>query len=96
MEFQSRSAETQPSVSKGWGKPSLYSARRIGVGLAQSTVRELYGALLHHGADEAWLITTAGFQRSATSFAANKRLRLLTIRQVLEGNELWETPACGR
>ena len=78
------------------GKTIIVQCKAHRSRLSSVTVQELYGALLHHGADEAWLITTAGFQRSATSFAANKRLRLLTVRQVLEGNELWETPACGR
>lgn len=50
-------------------------------------VRDLYGTLTHKKADEAWLITTSGFYSGAASFASGKPIRLLTIRQILAGNE---------
>ena len=46
-------------------------------------VRDLYGALLHHNADEAWLVTTRGFSGGATEFAQGKPIRLLTIADLI-------------
>ena len=53
---------------EGMGKTNIVQCKAHRSRLSSATVRELYGALLHHGADEAWLITTAGFQRGTTSF----------------------------
>ena len=55
--------------------------------ISPSVVRDLFGALMHHGADEAWLVTTSGFHRGARSFADGKPIRLLTIRDILDGKE---------
>jgi hypothetical protein len=46
-------------------------------------VRELYGTLIHEGADEAWLITTSGFSSGARSFAYGKPIKLLEIEELL-------------
>jgi hypothetical protein len=54
--------------------------------ISPGVVRDLYGSLLHHRADEAWLISISGFKHSARSFAQGKPIRLMTIRQVLEGD----------
>jgi hypothetical protein len=56
--------------------------------VSPAAVRDLYGTLQHHGADEAWLVTATGFTPGAKRFAVGKRLRLLTIRQILEAKEL--------
>jgi HJR/Mrr/RecB family endonuclease len=52
-------------------------------------VRDLYGTLMHHqvhhGAHEAWLVTTApSFTEGATAFADGKPIRLLRIRDLLQ------------
>lgn len=52
--------------------------------VSPGAVRDLYGTLLHSGADEAWLVTTVGFNPGAEAFAAQKPIRLLTIATVLE------------
>jgi len=46
-------------------------------------VRDIYGALLHHAADEAWLVSLEGFSKAAIHFAANKPIRLLPITTFL-------------
>lgn len=51
--------------------------------ISPSIVRDLYGTLMHHGADEAWLISTAGFLGGAKAFAKGKPIRLLTITDIL-------------
>jgi hypothetical protein len=50
------------------------------------TVRELYGTLVHNGADEAWLVATYGSDSGAHQFAQGKPIRLLTISDILWAN----------
>jgi restriction system protein len=52
--------------------------------VSPGAVRDLYGTLLHSGADEAWLVTTVGFNSAAEEFAMQKPIRLLTIARILE------------
>lgn len=56
--------------------------------ISPGMVRDLYGALLHHHADEAWLVATSGFHRGAKEFAKGKPIRLVTIRDLLERKDL--------
>ncbi len=46
-------------------------------------VRDLYGALMHHEANEAWLVSLEGFSDAAVSFAGGKAIRLLPISAFL-------------
>lgn len=46
-------------------------------------VRELYGTLVHNGANEAWLVSTYGFHKGSYEFVRGKPIRLLTIRDIL-------------
>ena len=46
-------------------------------------VRELYGALIHQGAQEGWLVTTHGFTHGARDFARGKPIKLHTIQGIL-------------
>lgn len=46
-------------------------------------VRDLYGALMHHHANEAWLVSLEGFSDAAVSFAGGKAIRLLPISALL-------------
>src|SRR5881396_720928 len=52
-------------------------AHRNPVGPA--AIRDLYGAMTHHGHPEAWILSTAGFTRGAKAFAAGKPIKLLTV-----------------
>jgi restriction system protein len=44
-----------------------------------AAVRELYGTLLHEGAQEGWLVALAGFSGTAKQFAEGKPLRLIDV-----------------
>jgi hypothetical protein len=54
-------------------------ARPVGPG----AVRDLYGAMMHKRAEEAWLVSTMGFSQAAKKFAAGKPLRLIRIEEIL-------------
>ncbi len=65
------------------GKTVAIQCKAHAACIGPGPVRELYGSLIHIGADEAWLVTTSDFSLSAREFARNKPLRLLTIREIL-------------
>ena len=46
-------------------------------------VRDLYGALTHNKAREAWIISVSRFTKGSWEFAANKPIRLITIEDIL-------------
>lgn len=52
--------------------------------ISAGSVRDLCGASMHWKADEAWLVSTHGFSRQARTFASGKRIRLITISELLE------------
>lgn len=49
-------------------------------------VRDLYGAMIAGKVQEAWLVTTNGFSRTARDFAKGKRIRLLKVREILKAD----------
>jgi hypothetical protein len=55
--------------------------------IGPAAIRDLFGCLQHHDAIEGWLVGIEGFSQAAQSFARGKPIKLLTIRQVLEGLE---------
>ena len=55
--------------------------------ISPGVVRDLYGTMIHHQADEAWLVSTRGFFTGSRAFAEGKPIRLLTIEDILEGAE---------
>jgi HJR/Mrr/RecB family endonuclease len=58
--------------------------------VGQPVVRELYGAMIHHRADEAYLITTGTISMPAQRWAANKPIQLVDGMQLLEWIETFE------
>jgi restriction system protein len=52
--------------------------------ISPSVVRDLYGTLMHHRADEAWLVSTGGFFKGSRAFAEGKPIRLLTIKDLVK------------
>jgi len=54
-------------------------ARPVGPG----AVRDLYGAMMHKHATEAWLVSTMGFSQGAKSFSVGKPLKLFRIDDIL-------------
>jgi len=67
------------------GKKILVQCKAHKNPIGPGTIRELYGTLIHNRADEAWLVTTSGFHRGAKDFAQGKKIRLLTMHQILRG-----------
>jgi len=61
--------------------------------ISPGAIRDLYGSLLHHRADEAWLVAMSGFNRGAKSFASGKPIRLLTIRDIIEETDSPNVPS---
>jgi Restriction endonuclease len=47
-------------------------------------VRDLYGTMVHRNAQEAWLVATSGFSRSAQDFARGKGIRLVRVQELLK------------
>ena len=55
-------------------------AGKIGPG----PVRDLFGSLLHHEAEEGWLVSLEGYSVAAREFARGKKIKLFTINDFLE------------
>jgi HJR/Mrr/RecB family endonuclease len=51
--------------------------------VSPSVVRDLYGTMIHHNVDEAWLVATCGFNKGSNEFAQGKPIKLFTISQLL-------------
>ncbi|MBY4597116.1 restriction endonuclease [bacterium BD-1] len=47
-----------------------------------ATVREMWGLLQHHGADEVWIVCIGNFTPDAARFAQGKPIRLISGRQL--------------
>lgn len=45
--------------------------------VSPGAVCDLYGALLHHGANEAWLVTTSGFRQEGKSIRLREAKKAL-------------------
>jgi hypothetical protein len=54
----------------------LVQCKRYRATLGESTVRELYGTMIHENADYGWLITTGGVSRQALEWANGKPIEL--------------------
>jgi hypothetical protein len=48
-----------------------------------AVVRDLYGTLVHHRHQEAWLVSTSGFTPGAKRFAQGKPIRLVALGDLL-------------
>jgi restriction system protein len=57
-----------------------WKTQRVGV----VTVREQFGLLTHHGADEAILVTTGDYTAEAKAFARDKPMRLIAGEELLD------------
>lgn len=69
------------------GDKILVQCKAHGRAIGPGAVRDLYGAMMHHGTDEAWLVSSRGFSYRARKFASNKPISLLTIKSLLEHPE---------
>lgn len=65
-------------------KTAIVQCKRYDGTVGQSVVRDLRGAMVHSGADEAYLVTTGTFSLPARSWATSESIHLI------DGNELLE------
>ena len=63
-------------VSNGSIHRGLVQCKRYRGTVGEPTVRDLYGTLIHEGADYAWLVTTGGISRQAREWAGGKPIEL--------------------
>ena len=73
-----RATEAVDAASEAVGALSDGPVRvRIGVHTGEPIVRDLYGTMIHTGAAQAYLITTAGFSNEAKRWALGKPITLV-------------------
>lgn len=70
-------------VIKGSRTKIIVQCKAYSKPVGPGPVRDLFGALMHHQADEAWLVSLEGFSDAAITFAGNKPIRLLHISALL-------------
>lgn len=65
------------------GRKAVVQCKRHYAACPPSVIRELYGSMIHEGADEAIAVCTGGFSRAATEFARGKPIRLVGMEELL-------------
>jgi len=66
------------------GRRSIVQVKRYAGTVGQPVVRDLYGAMLHHMADSAFLVTTGHFSARAEAWASNKAIELVDGMELLQ------------
>lgn|GEM_PF-3306528 len=62
---------------------AIVQCKRLNSTVGEPTVRDLYGTMLHVGAQGAFLVTTGGISEPARRFAAGKPIKLFDGRYLL-------------
>lgn len=70
------------------GTSAVAQVKRYKHRVGEPTVRDLLGAMIHAGADRAFLISTGGFSEPAREWAADKPITLIDGRELLRMS--WE------
>lgn len=70
-------------VSKD-GKKGVVQCKRLKGNVGQPMVRDLYGAMMHHQADEAYLVCTGLFSEPAQEWAKDKPIILIDSRALMK------------
>jgi len=74
------------------GRTTIVQCKRheqpIGVGVA----RELYGVLMHEGADEAIIASVSGFTQGVADFVQVKNIKLLDLKDILKMQDQYGSP----
>jgi hypothetical protein len=78
-----RGDEGADLIVRSRGKKVVVQCKAYNKAVGPGPVRDLLGALLHHQADEAWLVSLEGFSDAAIKFAAGKRIKLIPISAFL-------------
>ncbi len=68
------------------GAPAVAQVKRYRNPVGEPTVRDLLGAMIHAGADRAFLISTGGFSKPAREWAKGKSITLIDGRELLRMN----------
>ncbi|MEZ4634382.1 MAG: restriction endonuclease [Caldilineaceae bacterium] len=63
---------------------AVVQCKRYGGTVGQPVVRDLYGVMVHTGADEAYLVTTGTLSRAAVDWAAGKPIHLVDGHRLVE------------
>ena len=66
------------------GRKTVVQCKRYSSACAPAVIRELYGTMLHEGADEAIVVCTGGFSNAAFAFANGKPIQLVGIEDILK------------
>lgn len=69
------------------GAAAVAQVKRYKNHVGEPTVRDLYGAMMHAGADRAFLISTGGFSKPAHEWAKGKPITLIDGQQLLRMTE---------
>lgn len=64
-------------VTDGTGRLAVVQCKRYRGTVGESTIRDLYGTMIHHDASMAFLITTGTISDSARRWVAGKPIRLI-------------------
>jgi restriction system protein len=70
---------TNPRVRRG-----LVQCKRYRGTVGEPVVRDLYGTMMHEGADCGWLVTTGGISRQAHEWAGAKPIELLDGQKLVQ------------
>jgi restriction system protein len=65
-------------------RKSVVQCKRFKGMVGQSVLRDLYGAMIHNRAEDAFVITTGSFSLPAQTWAANKPIHLVDGKMLIE------------
>jgi restriction system protein len=67
-----------------WGRKAIVQCKRHQNTVGAEVIRELYGTLIHEGANRAFLVTTADISDAARNWARSKPLTLIDGQTLVE------------
>ncbi len=70
-------------IEKPDGRNVIVQCKAHKAPIGPGTVRDLYGALIHSGLPEGWVISTSNFTGGAQDFASGKPIRLIHIQELV-------------
>lgn len=68
------------------GRCVIAQCKNHALPVGPAVVREIYGAMISHGASEAWLISSSGITDGATNFTEGKPIRVVDLNEIIR----WE------